>query len=205
MDSTISTEDYFDPGVPDLNIRYFKNFLSEEEATYLFRELMNKISWQQHYVKIFGKTLPQPRLSAFYAETEVPYTYSGLTLTPLPFLKEMENLQKKLLLVSPVRFTHCLANLYRDGKDSMGVHSDDEKILGKDPVIASLSFGEIRKFRMKHKFEKELKLEIDLEPGRLLMMEGKTQHYWKHELPGTSKPKGPRINLTFRKIENKGK
>ena len=97
-------------------------------------------------------------------------------------------------------FTHCLANLYRDGKDSMGLHADDEKELGRNPVIASVSLGATRKFRLKHIFDKSLKLDIDLEPGSLLIMKGTTQHFWKHELPKTSLITGSRINLTYRKI-----
>ncbi len=200
MISNTNAEDFFDPGFPDLNIKYFNDFLSKEESAYYFTRLMEAIEWQQHSIKIFGKTVPQPRLSALYAETAIPYTYSGLTLTPLPYLAELKTLQKNLKLITTTHFTHCLANLYRNGQDSMGLHADDENELGQDPVIASLSFGATRKFRLKHKYDKTLKLELDLGPGSLLIMQGKTQHFWKHELPKTSKEKGSRINLTFRKL-----
>ncbi|HSP40739.1 MAG TPA: alpha-ketoglutarate-dependent dioxygenase AlkB, partial [Gillisia sp.] len=177
--------EFWNPALPDLDIKYCRNFLSEEEALLYFHRFMDNLEWQQHNIKIFGKTLPQPRLTALYAETGLAYTYSGLTLQPLPYTKELKAIQQKLEQVTPVRFTHCLANLYRDGSDSMGLHADDEKELGKDPVIASVSLGETRKFRLKHKFEKSLKFDLDLEPGSLLLMQGTTQHFWKHELPKT--------------------
>ncbi len=201
MISNHYAEDFFDPGLPDLEIKYFDKFLSEAEASQYFEKLKSEIDWKQHHIKIFGKTIPQPRLTALYAETETPYTYSGLTLYPLPFTPEMKTLQKKLELVTTTRFTHCLANLYRDGNDSMGWHSDDEKELGTDPVIASVSLGAERKFQLKHKFQKELKYSLPLQHGSLLLMMGKTQHHWKHQLPKTKTVNSARINLTFRVIE----
>lgn len=200
MSSYQLAENFFDPQLPDLYLKYFRGFLSEKEASHYFGKLIGDINWQQHNIKIFGKTLPQPRLSALFAETELPYTYSGLTLYPLPYSPEMKTLQKKIELFTPARFTHCLANLYRDGRDSMGLHADNEKELGENPVIASLSLGAPRKFRLKHKYDKSLKIDLDLEPGSLLIMEGTTQHFWKHELPKTAILKGPRINLTYRRI-----
>ncbi len=200
MISNLSAEHFAAPRFAELDIKYFKNFLSIEDATQYFRILKNDLNWQQHSIKIFGKTLPQPRLTALYAETPVAYTYSGLTLQPLPYTSELKEIQQKLTQVTPVSFTHCLANLYRDGHDSMGLHADNEKELGENPVIASLSLGETRKFRLKHIHHKNLKLELNLASGSLLLMKGTTQHFWKHELPKTTQIKGPRINLTFRKL-----
>jgi len=191
---------YFDPQLPDADINYYKDFLTEQEASHFFATLLNTLNWQQHHIKIFGKSLPQPRLTALYAETRMAYTYSGLTLRPLPFTPELRKIKTELKEFIAEDFTHCLANLYRDGKDSMGLHADDEKELGRNPVIASVSLGETRKFRLKHKFDKNLKLDIDLEPGSLLIMQGSTQHFWKHELPKTATIKRPRINLTYRRI-----
>lgn len=200
MRSGFPDEEFINPHLPDLHIKYFPKFLSEEEASFYFNQLITGVDWQQYYIKIFGKRLPQPRLTALYAEKEIPYTYSGLTLYPLLYPREIKSIQNKIELITPSRFTHCLANLYRNGQDSMGLHSDNEKELGTNPVIASISLGETRKFRLKHNYEKNLNLDLDLEPGSLLIMEGTTQHFWKHELPKTKKPKNPRINLTFRKI-----
>lgn len=184
----------------EAEITYIENFLSSPQADKYFTILLKELDWQQHYIKIFGKTHPQPRLSALYAKNEEPYTYSGLSLQPLKFHPVLKKLQEKLAEVSETKFTHCLANLYRDGSDSMGLHADDEKELGVNPVIASLSLGASRKFRLKHRQLKEEKLDLILEHGSLLLMKGTTQHNWKHELPRTRKPVGPRINLTFRKI-----
>lgn len=179
---------------------YFKDFLSPKEADDYFKIFIEELSWEQHYIKLFGKTHAQPRLSALYAENESSYTYSGLKLQPLKYHSLLENLKEKLKVITPTHFTHCLANLYRDGTDSMGLHADDEKELGSNPVIASVSLGAARKFRLKHRERKGEKQDFLLEHGSLLLMQGPTQHYWKHELPRTKKPVGPRINLTFRKI-----
>lgn len=184
----------------DAEVFYFEKFLGADEANKLYSELLEKLDWQQHQVRIFGKVLPQPRLTALYAETEKPYTYSGLTLHPQKFPHALTYLQKKLERIIKIHFTHCLANLYRTGQDSMGLHSDDEKELGKNPVIASISLGGIRKFRFRHKTEKSQKLELELGSGSLLLMQGSTQYYWKHEIPKTKKDVSPRINLTFRQI-----
>lgn len=182
------------------SIIYYKNFLLSQEANEYLDILMEELKWEQHYIKIFGKTIAQPRLSALYAENENSYTYSGLTLQPLKFHPGLEKLREKLKVVNQTHFTHCLANLYREGSDSMGLHADDEKELGLNPVIASISLGATRKFRLKHRNKKVEKLDLLLEHGSLLLMQGPTQHHWKHELPRTKKPVGPRINLTFRKI-----
>lgn len=184
----------------DAEVFYLENFLSVPDADLMFSELQEKLLWEQHNIKIFGKVLPQPRLTALYAETDKPYTYSGLTLHPEPFPTPLKDLQQKLKIQTGYYFTHCLANLYRHGKDSMGLHSDDERELGNMPKIASVSLGETRKFRFRHKFEKGQKFELELSSGSLLLMQGKTQHFWKHEVPKTSLAVGPRINLTFRQI-----
>ncbi|HSP84103.1 MAG TPA: alpha-ketoglutarate-dependent dioxygenase AlkB [Gillisia sp.] len=188
------------PVLPDADILYYPNFLSHDSAQEYFKILFESLNWEQHEIKLFGKTLPQPRLTALYAESEVPYTYSRLTLFPKKFPSELEEIRNELAKYTPVHFTHCLANLYRNGNDRMGLHSDDEKELGLNPTIASISLGGTRKFKLKHKVLKDQKFEIDLEPGSLLLMQGSTQHFWKHELPKTKNQASPRINLTFRTI-----
>lgn len=196
----IFNENIIKPDLPDAQISYFPKFLAPETADELFKLFLKNLDWQQHFIKLFGKTLPQPRLTALYAENEKNYTYSGLCLLPKKFTPEIENLKQLLHLKTCWRFTHCLANLYRNGNDSMGWHADDEPALGKEPVIASLSFGGKRNFQLKHKEIKDQKYQLELEHGSLLLMEGKTQQYWKHQLPKTGKPVPPRINLTFRII-----
>ncbi|MBI6118473.1 alpha-ketoglutarate-dependent dioxygenase AlkB family protein [Salegentibacter maritimus] len=186
--------------LPDAELEYFPNFVNKEKANLLFQKLVNEIRWQQQNIKLFGKEIPQPRLTAFYAEKGISYTYSGLQLNPTDFSAELWELKQKTEMLSGFSFNTCLANLYRDGSDSMGWHADDEKVLGKNPVIASISFGGIRRFQLKHKTNKDLKESIDLNHGSLLIMKGRMQHFWKHQLPKTKKEVLPRINLTFRKI-----
>ncbi|MEX0315245.1 MAG: alpha-ketoglutarate-dependent dioxygenase AlkB, partial [Allomuricauda sp.] len=125
-------------------------------------------------------------------------TYSGLTMHPLEFTHELAEIKELVEKAAKSKFTTCLLNYYRDGKDSNGWHSDDEKELGTNPIIASVSFGAERFFHLRNKMDKTRKLKILLENGSLLLMKGKTQHHWQHQIPKTAKPIGGRINLTFR-------
>tara|TARA_R100000789_G_C3002533_1_gene149239 strand:- start:294 stop:878 length:585 start_codon:yes stop_codon:yes gene_type:complete len=186
--------------LPDAELEYFPNFLNKEKADLLLEKLLKEVHWQQQNIKLFGKEIPQPRLTAFYAEQGISYTYSGLQLKPKNFSTELWELKQKTQELSGYDFNTCLANLYRHGNDSMGWHADDEKVLGKNPVIASISLGGIRRFQFKHKTNKDLKESIELQHGSLLIMKGSMQHFWKHQLPKTKKEVAPRINLTFRKI-----
>lgn len=186
--------------LPDAELDYFPNFLNKEQADLLLEKLLKEVPWQQQNIKLFGKEIPQPRLTAFYAEQGISYTYSGLQLKPNSFSTELWELKQKTEELSGFDFNTCLANLYRHGNDSMGWHADDEKVLGKNPVIASISLGGIRRFQFKHKTNKDLKESIELQHGSLLIMKGSMQHFWKHQLPKTKKEVAPRINLTFRKI-----
>ncbi|MDX1427051.1 MAG: alpha-ketoglutarate-dependent dioxygenase AlkB, partial [Salegentibacter mishustinae] len=185
--------------LPDAELEYFPNFLNKEKADLLLQKLLKEVPWQQQNIKLFGKEIPQPRLTAFYAEQGISYTYSGLQLKPNSFSTELWELKQKTQELSGYDFNTCLANLYRHGNDSMGWHADDEKVLGKNPVIASISLGGIRRFQFKHKTNKDLKESIELQHGSLLIMKGSMQHFWKHQLPKTKKEVAPRINLTFRK------
>lgn len=191
---------HFEPNIPDANLQYYPEFLNSDEANTMFLKFLQELKWEQHNIKIFGKSIPQPRLTALYAENTTPYSYSNLTLEPHLFPDELAALQKKITDLTGTNFTHCLTNLYRDGMDSMGWHADDEKELGKNPVIASLSLGAVRKFQMKHKIKKEHRFTLELAHGSLLIMQGTTQDFWKHQLPKTKKVHNSRINLTFRKI-----
>ena len=186
--------------LPDARLCYFENFFSAAEAIYLFNQLNNKIPWQQDPITIFGKTYNQPRLTALHANNSNPYSYSGITMYPNEMTAELTEIQNRITSVTPVKFTSVLLNLYRDGKDSNGWHADNEKELGKSPVIASVSFGASRFFHLKHRTIKDARLKILLQSGSLLVMEGDTQEKWLHQIPKTVKQIGPRINLTFRKI-----
>jgi alkylated DNA repair dioxygenase AlkB len=186
--------------LPDSNIQYYPNFFLPEEANEYFTALKAKVQWQQDNITVFGKTYAQPRLTALYGNNGKPYSYSNITMHPHQFDAELLKIKKRVDAEVGEEFTTCLLNLYRDGKDSNGWHADDEKELGKNPSIASVSFGQERYFHLRHKNDKNLKRKILLEHGSLLLMKGTTQHSWQHQIPKTAKKIDERINLTFRII-----
>lgn len=186
--------------LPDADLDYYPDFLNLESANSILITLLNTLQWEQYSIKIFGKTIPQPRLTALYALNSQSYSYSGLLLNPIEFTEQLKTLHQEIFKLTGYTFTHCLANLYRDGNDSMGWHADDEKELGNNPVIASVSLGAVRNFQLRHKFKPGLKHALPLQHGSLLIMKGETQEFWKHQLPKTKKVISPRINLTFRTI-----
>lgn len=188
--------------LPQSDIVYFRNFLSGDRACHLMEILRASVAWQQDDIRVFGKTYPQPRLTALYGNNGQPYSYSNITMHPLEFTPELKELKEQIeQLIPPIQFTTCLLNLYRNGKDSNGWHADNEPSLGRNPVIASVSLGEERMFHLKHKDNPEWKHKILLENGSLLIMKGSTQHHWLHQLPKTNRDIGERINLTFRVIK----
>ncbi len=186
---------------PDADIRLLTNFYDSATATALFHELHSQTPWAQRHVKVYGQLYPEPRLTAWYGDAGKGYSYSGLTLEPLPWTPALLQIKARVDAAAGVTFNSVLLNLYRDGRDSNGWHQDNEPELGHNPVIASLSLGAVRRFQLRHKFNKDVpKLELDLPPGSLLVMAGPTQHYWQHQIPKTAKPGAARINLTFRVI-----
>ncbi len=195
------TDNWSSKNLPDSDISYTKSFLQKESADSLFEYLMMEVAWQHDSIKIFGKTYPQPRLTALYGNNGKSYSYSNITMHPHPFDEILSELKIKVERAAETSFTTCLLNLYRDGSDSNGWHADDEPELGIDPIIASISLGQERYFHLKHRKIKEQRFKILLEHGSLLLMKGSTQHHWLHQLPKSKKPLGPRINLTFRYIK----
>ena len=189
--------------LPDAEVTYYPDFLSKKEATQYFDSIYKDTKWQQDDIKVFGKTYLQPRLTALYASNKNSYSYSNITMYPEVFTFALSEIKTRIEKIVDVTFTSCLLNLYRDGKDSNGWHSDDEKELGKNPIIASVSLGEDRVFKMRNKTDKQLQTKLILSSGSLLLMKGKTQHHWQHQIPKTSKKVAPRINLTYRIISNK--
>lgn len=186
--------------LPQAEIIYYPHFFKTLEANYYYNLLLKNIPWQQDDINIFGKTHKQPRLTALFANNEKPYSYSNIIMRPHVFTKELEEIKTKIESQCNIKFTTCLANLYRNGQDSNGWHADNEKELGKNPIIASLSFGEERYFHLKHRKDNNLKKKIVLQNGSLLIMQGETQHHWLHQIAKTKKQIKPRINLTFRII-----
>lgn len=189
-----------DLNLPDSDISYYPEFFEAKKSEIYFQDLLQNVPWQQDDIKIFGKTCKQPRLTSLFANNNSPYKYSNITMHPHPFTKELLVIKSKVESVIDENFTTCLINLYRDGKDSNGWHADNEKELGVNPVIASLSFGAERLFKLKHRHDKSLKKDLVLQHGSLLIMKGETQHKWMHQIPKTKKKVGKRINLTFRII-----
>ena len=185
----------------DAEISYYPSFFPSEEATRLFKIISEETPWQQDDIKVFGKTYKQPRLTALYGEEGKSYTYSGIEMLPTPFTPIVLNIKKRIETTSGARYNSVLLNLYRDGKDSNGWHSDDEKGLGMNPHIASVTFGAKRTFHLRFKQNKKLKHSLLLEHGSLLLMGGSTQHFWQHQIPKSDVIQDPRINLTFRLIK----
>lgn len=172
-------------------------FLNLQQSEQYFQQLKSELNWQQEHITLFGKSVLQPRLQTWLGDAV--YTYSGLTMHPQPWTSAILDLKTQCEQQAQTRFNSVLGNLYRDGEDYMGWHQDNERELGHQPVIASLSFGATRQFVFKHKTTKE-KIVFQLTPGSLLIMAGETQQYWQHALPKTKRVNEPRINLTFRYI-----
>ena len=150
---------------------------------------------------VYGKNHLQPRLTALYGNEGKPYSYSNIKMQPHHWTLLLQKIKFHIESQATTNFTTVLLNLYRNGNDSNGWHADNEKELGHNPVIASVSFGAERVFQLKHNTDKSLKKSIILEHGSLLIMKGTTQHFWKHQIPKTTKKVGSRINLTFRIIQ----
>ncbi len=175
-------------------------FFTRTESDLYFQNLLTEISWKQEPIKIFGKSVLQPRLTALYGDLDKPYRYSGMTMHPQVWTKTLMVIKSRIEAVTSIQFTTALLNQYRDGQDSMGWHRDNEKELGQNPTIASVSFGSTRRFLFRHYCQADLKTEVELMHGSLLIMSGTCQHFWQHSIPKTKAALGPRINLTFRVI-----
>ena len=187
--------------LPDADISYFPNFFSEAESNFYYENFLKILPWQQDDITVFGKTYAQPRLTALFANNNKPYSYSNITMQPHAFSDDLLAIKHKIETKTNAVFTTCLANLYRDGQDSNGWHADNEKALGENPIIASVTFGDARHFHLKHRTDKTLREKLLLSHGSLLLMQGETQHHWLHQIAKTKRQIQPRINLTFRVIK----
>jgi alkylated DNA repair dioxygenase AlkB len=197
----------FDPSeplkikLPNAEIEYTPAFFNTEESRKLFEAIYHQTNWIEEDIRVYGKVYKQPRLTAFYANNNITYGYSNISMSPQPFSPVLKAIKIKIEKATGTTFSSCLLNLYRDGQDSNGWHADDEKELGKNPVIASVSLGTERLFHLKHKNIKTLKHKLTLQNGSLLLMKGETQHHWLHQIPKTKKLIDKRINLTFRLLK----
>lgn len=181
---------------------YFGKLIDDVKAQELLSGLLQNIRWEHDELIIYGKHITTKRKAAWYGDKQFKYSYSNSTKTALPWTSLLSELKKLVEYQSQSSFNSCLLNLYHVGDEGMAWHSDDEKELGDNPTIASLSIGAERKFSFKNKSTKE-SVSLPLENGSLLLMKGVTQRYWQHSLPKTTKVKEPRINLTFRTILEK--
>lgn len=182
-------------------LHYIPDFYKAAQATASFNTLLKNIQWQQDRIRMYGKEHNLPRLQAWYGDEGTDYRYSGIDLTPIPWIPELLRMKKKIEKFCDEDFNSLLINLYRTGSDYVAWHADKEKELGPKPYIASLSFGGVRKFQLKHKKDPDQEIvSLDLEAGSLVIMAGEIQKYWNHRIVPTKKACDPRINLTFRKV-----
>lgn len=187
--------------IPDADVYYLPSTPLPEPDSALLNSLIEQVPWRQEQVLVWGKRHLQPRLVAWYGDKDRSYTYSGIHLVPLPWTDLLMKLKDSVEAIAKAPFNSVLLNYYRHQRDSMGFHSDDEPELGKNPVIGSLSLGEERAFILKHKTRKDIApVRLQLASGSLLLMKGETQRNWKHGIDKQSRPCGPRVNLTFRRI-----
>ena len=183
----------------DGTVNYYGKVLASKDADQYFNSLMQNILWENDEVIIFGKPIVTKRKVAWYGDSDCSYTYSNTTKQALAWTKELSYLKQIVEELAETKFNSCLLNLYHNGNEGIGWHSDDEKSLGKNNTIASLSFGAERNFSFKHKQTKQI-VSLVLEHGSLLIMKDATQTNWLHSLPKSKSVTQPRINLTFRTI-----
>ncbi|MBP5973166.1 alpha-ketoglutarate-dependent dioxygenase AlkB [Brasilonema sp. CT11] len=186
--------------MPDAEVIIYPNLFDKNESDQMFSELYRTTHWKQDTTLLFGKRIALPRLTAWYGDKGKFYTYSKIKMERHSWTPILIKIKSRIESIVGTQFNSVLLNLYRDGKDSVAWHSDDEPELGENPEIGSVSFGASRRFMFRHKSQKELKFEIELTHGSFLLMKGATQHFWQHQTPKTSKVMKPRINLTFRKV-----
>ena len=188
--------------IQDGKLRLYPYLFSPEERGNLFTQLKENINWQQEEIKLYGRRIPLPRLTAWFGDEGKTYMYSGITVEPESWTPTLLKIKSRIEEVSNVTFNSVLLNYYRNERDSVSWHSDDEPELGNNPIIGSVSFGDARTFQLKHKTDKSTKVQsIDLPDGSYLEMSGTTQHHWLHQIPKRTRKISPRINLTFRVIQ----
>ena len=183
------------------DLRFDAQAVAPDRADACFNALRAEIPWQRHRLRLFGREIDAPRLSCWIGDADAVYTYSRTRFEPHPWMPTTAGLRDELEALTGTRFNSVLANLYRDGNDAMGWHSDDERELGDEPLIASLSFGATRRFRLRHLHDRtQPMVSLELPNGSLLLMAGATQLHYQHALPRSTRVTGERINLTFRRV-----
>lgn len=205
----IYAEHFFGKKVSDRSLEYFQENdtldwrqakWKDLSATEISRIVFSNINWKQDSIKLFGKTIPLPRLTSWYGDSGKCYTYSGISSRPNEWNKGLLHLKERIEQCAGVTFNSVLLNWYRDGHDHLNWHADDEKELGVNPIIASANFGETRDFVIRRNDDPSMKIVLPLKHGTLLLMCGSLQHFWQHSVPKRTKVNGSRFNLTFRRI-----
>ena len=186
--------------IRDGELRLYPSLFSSAESDALFEALKSEVDWKLESARLYGRTVPMPRLVAWFGDPGTVYRYSGIEAAPTPWTPLLRTIKSRVDCASGATFNSVLLNRYRDQRDSVSWHSDDEPELGRNPIIASVSFGAVRTFQFRHKTDKSLRERIELPHGSLLLMAGATQHHWEHQIPKRSRRIGERINLTFRTI-----
>jgi alkylated DNA repair dioxygenase AlkB len=188
-------------GLPPGLLDYRPNLFSAEESAYLMQKLIAEMPWQQRVVKMYDKHVLTPRLTVWVGDPGTDYSFSGEKHDPLPWTEELLMIKNKVEPLADTKFNSVLLNYYRDGNDSVAWHSDNENALGKHPVVASVTFGQVRSFDIRNKKDHSQKYSIKLENGSYLLMKGNLQEFWEHRIAKTTKPMKARVNLTFRVIK----
>jgi len=183
-------------------LRYQPQWVDAGRGEQWLRELLERTPWDQPELKLYGRTFTVPRQVAWYGDADAHYRYSGHAHAPLPWTPLLNEIRQRLEQQLGQPLNGVLLNLYRDGQDAMGWHSDDEAALGPEPVVVSLSLGAVRRMDFRRKGVNRIEHSLELEHGSLLVMSGATQHYWQHQIARTSKVTTPRLNLTFRLIRH---
>ncbi|GAB3395839.1 alpha-ketoglutarate-dependent dioxygenase AlkB family protein [Azotobacter armeniacus] len=186
--------------LPDAELRYLTGWVDGVTADRWLAALLEEIPWEQPQVRLYGRLYPVPRQVAWYGDADACYRYSGLTHRPLPWTPLLAEVRAAVEALVGQPLNGVLLNHYRDGRDSMGWHSDDEAELGRNPLIVSLSLGGARRFDLRRVGQSRIEHSLFLEHGSLLVMAGATQHDWQHQVAKTRKSCAPRLNLTFRQV-----
>ncbi len=186
--------------LPDADVWVMGNFIESSQADEIFESARSEIPWQQESLKLYGKMQKVPRLVSWHGDAGASYRYSGVVHEPKPWVSSLRQIRDMLRMQLQVYFNAVLANLYQTGSHYMGWHSDAEPEMGPNPVIASVTLGAERPFKFRHRQDHTLQHKMNLSHGSLLIMAGTTQKYWQHSLPRSTRPFGPRVNMTFRII-----
>ncbi|MGH8476127.1 MAG: alpha-ketoglutarate-dependent dioxygenase AlkB family protein [Methylococcales bacterium] len=183
----------------DGSLLFVAHFIAAEEAWAMHERLLHELVWSAESIRIYGKSIQSPRLLSWVGDPDCEYRYSGIVHEPLPWHPVLFELKTRLEDCTGQAFNSVLCNLYRDGNDSLGWHADNEKELGRNPIIGSVSLGDTRTIRIRHK-KSGAAHNIEMNNGSLIIMAGCLQQYWRHCVPKASKVVQARINLSFRRI-----